>query len=160
LNYSAVVQALSDREVAPGLLGPVLFALLLAASVVVAAVVVHARSPNLALEVTRWPNCPITPNGDRKRDVAHIAFYVRESDPGAMVEIVGPNLEAIRVLAAHRSLVADRRVTFTWNGRTQSGALANPRDRYRLRVVLPSQDRDMIYTRKISIYGPCPPKSG
>ena len=68
--------------------------------------------------------------------MAHIRFFVRESDPDARVEIVGPNLKLIRALA-RRPLVANEPVSFTWNGRTARGALADPSDRYRLRVLLP-----------------------
>jgi hypothetical protein len=56
----------------------------------------------------------------------------------------------IRVLAS-RPLVADQPVSFIWNGRTATGALADPEDRYRLRVVLPNRDRDMVYPRRISL---------
>jgi hypothetical protein len=82
--------------------------------------------------------------------VAQIRFFVRESDPDARVEIVGPDLKLIRVLGA-RPLVADEPVSFTWNGRTSDGTLADPRDRYRLRVLLPNRDRDMVYPRRISV---------
>jgi len=129
--------------------GPVLFVVLLVASVVVAAAVLHARSPDLALQVTRFTK-EINPRGQGKDRVAHIRFFVRESDADARVEIVGPNLTLIRVLAS-RPLVADQPVSFTWNGRTATGALADPEDRYRLRVVLPNRDRDMVYPRRISL---------
>ncbi len=129
--------------------GPVLFVVLLVCSVVVAAAVLHARSPDLALQVTRFTK-EIHPSGEGKDRVAHIRFFVRESDPDARVEIVGPNLNLIRVLA-RGPLVADRPVSFTWNGRTGTGALADPKDRYRLRVLLPNRDRDMVYPRRISV---------
>ena len=82
--------------------------------------------------------------------MAHIRFFVRESDPDARVEIVGPNLKLIRVLA-NQPLVANEPVSFTWDGRTGGGALADPGDRYRLRVLLPNRDRDMVYPRRISL---------
>ena len=129
--------------------GPVLFVALLVASVVVAAAVLHARSPDLALQVTRFTK-EINPRGQGKDRVAHIRFFVRESDADGRVEIVGPNLTLIRVLA-RRPLVADQPVSFIWNGRTATGALADPEDRYRLRVVLPNRDRDMVYPRRISL---------
>ncbi len=128
---------------------PALFVALLVASVVVAATVIHARSPDLAIEVTRLTR-EIDPTGDAKDRVAHIRFFVRESDPDATVEIVGPDLKPIRTLA-EQPLVANEPVSFTWNGRTGSGAIADPDDRYRLRVLLPNRDRDMIYPRRISL---------
>ena len=129
--------------------GPLLFVALLVASVVVAATVLHARSPDLAIEVTRFTK-EINPGGHGKDRVAHIRFFVRESDPDAMVEIVGPDLTLIRTLA-RGPLVANEPVSFKWNGRRSSGALADPRDRYRLRVLLPNRDRDMVYPRRISL---------
>jgi hypothetical protein len=127
--------------------GPVLFVALLVASVVVAAAVLHARSPDLAIEVTRFTK-EIDPAGDSKDRVAHIRFFVREGDPDATVEIVGPDLKPIRTLA-RRPLVANEPVSFTWNGRTSSGVPADPADPYRLRVLLPNRDRDMVYPRRI-----------
>jgi hypothetical protein len=129
--------------------GPVLFVALVVASVVVAATVLHARSPDLAIQVTRFTK-EINPRGNGKDRVAHIRFFVRESDPDATVEIVGPDLRLIRILA-RRPLVANEPVSFEWNGRQSSGALADPRDRYRLRVLLPNRDRDMVYPRRISL---------
>ena len=129
--------------------GSVLFVALMVASVVVAATVLHARSPDLAIQVTRFTK-EIDPRGSGKDRVAHIRFFVRESDPDATVEIVGPDLRLIRTMA-RRPLVANAPVSFKWNGRQSSGALADPRDRYRLRVLLPNRDRDMVYPRRISL---------
>jgi hypothetical protein len=129
--------------------GRVLFVALLVASVVVAAAVLHARSPDLAIQVTRFTK-EINPAGPAKGRVAHIRFFVRESDPDATVEIVGPKLRPVRTLAM-QPLVAHEPVSFTWNGRTDSGEPADPEDRYRLRVLLPNRDRDMVYPRRISV---------
>jgi len=129
--------------------GPVLFVALVVASVVVAATVLHARSPDLAIQVTRFTK-EIYPGGGGPDRVAHIRFFVRESDPDATVEIVGPDLRLVRTLA-RRPLVANEPVSFRWNGRRSSGALADPEDRYRLRVLLPNRDRDMVYPRRISL---------
>jgi hypothetical protein len=129
--------------------GPFLFVALLVGAVVVAAIGLQARTPDLAIEVTRLTR-EIDPTGKGPQRVAHIRFFVRESDPEARVEIVGPELRPVRTLA-RRPLVANEPVSFTWDGRTNSGALANPADRYRLRVLLPSRERDMVYPRRISV---------
>jgi hypothetical protein len=129
--------------------GPVLFVALLVASVVVGAIGLNARTPDLAIEVIRLTR-EIDPRGSGPERVAHIHFFVRESDPDATVEIVGPDLRPIRTLA-RQPLVANEPVSFRWDGRSNSGALANPEDRYRLRVVLPNRDRDMVYPRRISV---------
>ena len=130
-------------------LSTILFIALLAGSVVVGAIVVDARSPDLEIQVIHLDR-KFSPNGDRRHDFGRIAFYVRESEPDATVEIVGPFLKETRILYTG-ALRANQRVSFTWNGRTDSGAPADPRNRYRLRVILPSRDRDMVYPRPISL---------
>ncbi|HMC06570.1 MAG TPA: hypothetical protein VKG89_04150 [Solirubrobacterales bacterium] len=130
-------------------LGRVLFVVLLVASVVVAAVVVHARTPDLELQVTRF-TFHFDPKGPAGHRVARIGFYVREGDPNATVEIVGPNLRPTRTLY-QGPVEADQPQSYAWNGRTDSGAFADPHDRYRLRVVLPSRDRDMVYPQRIVV---------
>jgi hypothetical protein len=117
---------------------------------VVAGVVVHARTPKLELEVLHIPLKPFSPDGDGHRDAAHISFFVRDSDPHARVQIVGPDNKLIRTLH-HGPLVAYEHYAFTWNGRRPGGRLANPHDGYRLRVILPGQDRDMVYPTQIRL---------
>jgi hypothetical protein len=127
-----------------------LFAALLVAAVIVAGVVVHARTPKLELEILHLPSHPFSPNGDGHRDTAQIKFYVRDSDPNARVQIVGPEDNVIRTLYRGR-LVAYKHYSFTWSGRTAGGHLANASQGYRLRVVLPGQDRDMVYPTQIRL---------
>ena len=129
--------------------GPVLFVVLLVATAVTAAIVVHARTPDLELEVLHLTH-KISPRGEGAYRVAHIRFFVRESDPDATVEIVGPNLTVVHTLY-RGPLEANKEVSLTWNGRNESGAVPNPHHRYRLRVILPSRDRDMVYPRRIYI---------
>lgn len=136
-------------------LGPALFVALLIASVMTAAIVVHARTPDLELEVTHLTH-RISPEGGRGYRVAHVRFFVRESDPDATVEIVGPNLRPVRTLY-RGPLAANEGVAFVWNGRNESGGVPNPDHRYRLRVILPSRDRDMVYPRRIDIVEPPAP---
>ena len=129
--------------------GAALFAALLVATVVTATIVVHARTPDLALQVTHFTT-EIDPQGPPPKRVARMRFFVRESDPDATVQIVGPNVKVVRTLY-RGPLVADRPVSFTWNGRNGEGALPNPHHRYRLRVILPGSDRDMVYPRRIAL---------
>jgi hypothetical protein len=135
--------------------GAALFGALLVATVITAAIVVHARTPDLELQVTRLTH-RFWPQGGGRPRVARASFFVRESDPDATVEIVGPNLRLVRTLY-RGPLSANHRVAFAWNGRTGSGALADPGERYRLRVILPSRDRDMVYPRRIDIREPSSP---
>ena len=115
-----------------------------------AGVVVQARTPNLELEVVHIPTKPFSPDGDGHRDAARLSFFVRDSDPHARVQIVGPDRRVIRTLY-RGPLVAYEHMTLRWNGRTSGGRLANPTDAYRLRVVLPDQDRDMVYPTQIRL---------
>ena len=130
-------------------LGRVLFASLLVASVVVGGAVVRARTPNLALEVTHFTN-DFSPNGDGEHDVGRFGFFVRESDPAATVEIVDTRLHVVRTLY-EGPLEANRPVSYTWNGRTNSGEPANRDERYQLRVMLPGADRDMLFPNLIQL---------
>lgn len=129
----------------PRLLAPLLLAAVLAAATVAAAVALHARGPQLELRVTRLPR------GHDHRPVrlspAHpgvIRFYIAESDPAADVEIVGPGQRTVRTLASGVPLPAHRRIQYAWDGRTDGGRPAPP-GVYRLRVELPSRDRDMVW---------------
>ena len=78
--------------------GPVLFVALLVASVLTtAAVVLHARTPDLALQVTHFTHRDLA-SGTAATRVARMRFFVRESDPDATVQIVGPNVKVVRTL--------------------------------------------------------------
>ena len=128
-----------------------LFVLLLVVAVAVAGVVVQARTPKLELEVLHLTH-RFSPTGDAKHRRATIEFFVRDGDPHAVVQIVGPSRQRIRTLYRGQ-LIANKVERFTWNGRTIGGHLASPDERYRLRVVLPSEDRDMVYPQQIAVVG-------
>ena len=132
--------------------GAALFAALLVATVVTATIVVHARTPDLELQVTHLTH-KISPRGGGQYRVAHIRFFVREGDPNATVQVVGPNVKVVRTLY-RGPLKADQPVALTWNGRNEQGQVPNLNHRYRLRVILPSRDRDMVYPRRIDIVEP------
>jgi hypothetical protein len=119
--------------------------------VVVAGVVVHARTPKLELEVQKLTP-RFSPSGATNHRTATIEFFVRDTDARAVVQIVGPQRQRVRTLYRGR-LVAYRDVTYRWNGRTDSGKRASPDEKYRLRVVLPDSDRDMVYPQEIKLVG-------
>lgn len=133
----------------PAMTGGRLFTAILVATLIASALVVTARTPDLALEVTER-TLVFTPDGDGKRDVARITYFVRESDPAATVQIVGRDLKPVRTFVDQESLDANEEMTLVWDGRTDSGRPAPP-DRFRLRVVLPSADRDMVFPRRIEL---------
>jgi hypothetical protein len=139
--------------VAPSLrrrdLPPILFALLLGASILAAAIALSARGPELAIELNK-PLRGFTPGEPGKEGYATIRFFLRQGDPDTRVEIVGDDLRLVRTLAPSLDLAAGERVAFRWNGRTNSGRPA-PAGDYRLRVIEPSQERDMVYPVRFAL---------
>ena len=131
-----------------------LFMVLFAAALAATVLVVGARSPELVLEVLKLPEV-ITPNGDGVRDRAEIEFFVREADPHAEVYIVGRDLVQVKTLDPDVALAKDKPVTYFWDATTDDGDPA-PTGRYRLRVVLPESDRDMVFPSRLDIRRPPP----
>jgi len=120
--------------------------------VVVAGVVVHARTPKLELQVQHLTT-KFAPAWHTKHPrTAGIEFFVRDTDPRAVVQIVGPQRQRIRTLY-RGPLLAGRDITYHWDGRTDAGKLASPDEKYRLRVVLPDQGRDMVYPQEMTLVG-------
>jgi hypothetical protein len=135
--------------VLPSSLAARLFAAMLIAALIVSVLVVRARTPDLMLEVTKR-TARFDPDDDGRRDVAVVRYFVREDDPGATVQIVGPDLEIVRTFIDQGPLAANRPMRLIWDGRTDTGERAPP-GRYRLRVILPSVDRDMVFPRRIDL---------
>lgn len=138
-----------NRRFAPG---TALFFALIAASLVIAVLVVRARSPDLVLEVTGWTPCSreLSPSLDGKRGRVRVTFFVREADEAARITIVDAREKTVRTLDSELALAAQEEVSFTWDGRTDDGAIAAP-GLYRLGVTLPSEDREMVWPRRIGL---------
>jgi hypothetical protein len=137
--------------------GAILFAALTASSLVVAAIVLHAKTSKLELEVRTLTRCFEPPHreplaerscqGPTSRTVpkvARFAFFVRDSVPTATVELLGADPRNHRTFLSGRPLVAGRVYSFAWTGRADGGGPA-PAGKYRLRVALPELDRNIIY---------------
>lgn len=124
-------------------LGAALFFALLGVTLVMAVLVVRARTPDLMLEVTRQPS---TLTGDDAR----ISFFVREGDEHARVAIVDSQEDIVRTLDGDVELGAGEEVSYEWDRSTDAGSPAPP-GRYRLEVALPSQDREMVWPRRITL---------
>ena len=147
-------------------LGGALFGVLLAASLIAAVLVVRARDPDLALEVTKRACDPEPCVGRTKttfafdpgRQSALVTVFVREDDPDAFVGIVSEDDEAVRTLDADAELEAGEEVTYRWDGRDDDGSLVVP-ESYFLRVNLPSRDRDMTWPRRIRVVRTTPPEA-
>jgi hypothetical protein len=124
-------------------LGAALFFALLGITLVTAVLIVRARTPDLMLEVTHQPS---TLSGDDAR----ISFFVRESDDHARVAIVDSHEDTVRTLDGDVALEAGEEVSYEWDRSTDAGTEAPP-GRYRLEVALPSQDREMVWPRRITL---------
>lgn len=125
-------------------LGAIALIGLLAVSLVLGILVYRARTPDLALEVTSFPKT----FGDRA--FAEIVFFVRLPDEDAKVEIVGRDQVVTRTLADSIALDSDQRVRCLWDGLDDEGEDAPP-GRYRLRVTLPSEGREMVFPKRLDI---------
>jgi hypothetical protein len=133
-------------------LGALLFFGLLVATLVAAVLVVRARDPDLVLEVTRWNPCAreLSSDGDGDGGRVRVTFFVRESDPDALVRIVDSREETVRTLDADIELIANEKVRYYWDGTTDAGDRV-PGGLYRLGVTLPEHDREMIWPRRIGV---------
>jgi len=125
-------------------LGAAALIALLVASLVLGVVVYRARTPDLALEVTSFPK------DFGGRAIAEIVFFVRFGDEDARVEIVGRDQVVARTLAESITLEADERIRCLWDGLDDEGEKAEP-GRYRLRVTLPDEGREMVFPKRLDI---------
>ncbi len=134
-------------------LGAALFLTILIATLVTSVLVVRARTPDLVLEVSEPgvnQQAVLSPAGGALPRTVLIEFFVRESDPHALVEIVDRNERAVRTLDEDVALTADRPVRYRWDGSTDAGTNAPP-GRYRLAVALPSEEREMVFPRRFTL---------
>ena len=129
-------------------LGALLLLAVLAASVGVAAYVYHARTPDLALEATLQRKFAPSPGGNGEQ--GEITYFVRYDEPHATVQIVGRNKMLVRTIGDDIPLRDGEEMTFSWDGLDDDGEPVLP-GRYRLRVILPSADRDMVFPRRITL---------
>lgn len=118
--------------------------MLLAASLLLGIYVYRARTPDLALEVTSFPE------EFNERDAVEVEFFVRYDSAEATVEIVGRDQVVARTLATVIALEAEEPVTCMWDGRDDSGERVE-QGRYRLRVTLPEEDRVMVFPKRLDV---------
>ena len=129
--------------------GPALLVVLLLAALVAGVLVYHARTPNLALEVV-LPRERELGAGPNRASPIEFEFLVRFDDEHALAEIVGSGAVPVRTLAADEPIAAEEWITCAWDGRDDDGEFVAPGN-YRLRVVLPGQDRDMVFPLRIAV---------
>jgi hypothetical protein len=91
-----------------------------------------------------------TPNGDCRFDLMRIRFRVTQSDD-ATVQVVKPGGAVVITLARERFLKRYHFFTFYWDGRQRGGGIAH-RGRYKLRVKLLGQDRNLVPPGSIHLH--------
>ena len=108
-----------------------------------------------------YPNKPLgnafTPNGDGCADRGRIRFRVTVSDHGD-VQIVTPSERLVRTLAADLELPSYTFFEFNWDGQNGRGKPA-PAGRYKLRVVLSEQDRELTTRGRLFLHRVPPRRS-
>lgn len=161
------------------LLGPVVFALLVLATLGAFAAAQRLKREPLVLDkLTLAPlvhgETVISPNGDGCREAARIGFRLSVSDR-ATVEIIDRDEVPVRTLVARvlnrRGRVAQtvpagstlpsyKQIVLRWNGRDDSGRVVATGP-YRLRVRLQEEDRTLIPLGRIRVHArtrvPLPP---
>lgn len=157
-----------DRSTLTRVLGPVVFALLLLATVGAFAYAQRLKREPLILDKVTFGRAFVSadgrvkrvtafsPNGDCRADNVRIRFRVTRSDH-ANVQVVGTGGELIRTLARNQFLKRYRFSTFRWGGRTKDGGAAPP-GRYKLRVTLLGQERTLTPggTLRLHLVAPVP----
>ena len=83
---------------------------------------------------------------------ARIRFELTDPDQEVVVEVIDSEQAVTRTLARQTSLAAGAH-RFEWDGRTESGTLA-PEGRYRVRIELGEQDREVFLRGVIRVESP------
>lgn len=101
-----------------------------------------------------YPNKPLqnafTPNGDGCADRGRVRFRITVSDRGD-VQIVTPDERLVRTLAADFPLPSYNYFRFYWDGLDGRGRPAPP-GRYKLRIVLAEQDRELTTRGRLLLH--------
>jgi len=133
---------------AEGRIGPALLVAMLVAALAAGVFVYHARTPDLALEVPEETFDRRLGTSGKAQIPVGLEFFVRFDEPHSRVEIVGREDATALVLAEDVALAEDELIRCEWDGRDDDGNPVAPGN-YRLRVVLPGQDRDMVFPLRI-----------
>jgi hypothetical protein len=128
------------------------FALLVVATVAAFAWAQRLKRDPLVLDRVTFVAVPVlhpknpvhgfTPNGDCRYDRVRIKFRVTRSDHAA-VQVVKPGGRVVITLARDRFLKRYHYFSFYWDGRQRGGGVA-PAGRYKLRVKLLGQERNLV----------------
>ena len=160
----------SRRSTAGRIAAPLIFALLVAATVAAFAYAQRLKREPLILDkLTLSPSVAgetvISPNGDGYHDLARVRFRLTRGDRG-IVQLIDRDDRAVRTFTV--KILSERgRVTarlrpgaelppfktfgFQWNGRRADGELASTGP-YRLRVKLLDEDRTLVPGGRIKLH--------
>lgn len=137
------------RRVSPAAL---VFALLVLATVAAFGWAQRLKRDPLVLDQVTFVGAPVlhpknpvhsfTPNGDCRYDEVRIKFRVTRSDD-ATVQVVKPGGKVVVTLARDEFLKRYHYFSFYWDGRQRGGGIAPP-GRYKLRVKLLGQERNLV----------------
>jgi hypothetical protein len=137
------------RRVSPAAL---VFALLVLATVAAFGWAQRLKRDPLVLDRVSFAGSPVlhpknpvhsfTPNGDCHYDQVRIKFRVTQSDH-ATVQVVKPGGRVVVTLARGEFLKRYHYFSFHWDGRQRGGGIA-PAGRYKLRVKLLGQERNLV----------------
>lgn len=154
------------RSPPPRALAPLLVAVLAVATVAAFAYAQRLKREPLILDrVALGQRIPghsppftnaFTPNGDCVLDTGRIRFRITRSDH-ADVQIIDPAERTVRTLSSDRFFKRYRFFTLRWDGRDDAGSVAPP-GRYKLRLILRSEDRSLIPGGALRVHDAAPRK--
>ncbi|HEY4778920.1 MAG TPA: hypothetical protein VIH47_04935 [Solirubrobacterales bacterium] len=155
------------------------FALLVLATVAAFGWAQRLKRDPLVLDKVTFVGAPVlhpkhpvpsfTPNGDCRYDQVRIKFRVTQSDH-ATVQVVKPGGRVVVTLARDQFLKRYHYFSFFWDGRQRGGGIAPP-GRYKLRVKLLGQERNLVppgtihlhraprHLGRVCVYGTVAPKA-
>lgn len=157
-----------DRSPPPRALAPLVFCLLALATVGAFAYTQNLKREPLILDRVALgqkaggPSSKLltafTPNGDCVFDNGRIRFRITKSDR-ADIQIVDPEERVIRTLGRDRFLKRYTFFTLYWDGRNGRGEVVPP-GRYKLRLLLLSDDRSLVPGGALRLHDVAPRPSG
>ena len=149
-NKLVGVEVRPGRETASRLLVPFLVAALVLGSVAALLITRELRRGDDVVNSVKVTN-RFSP-ADEDAGAVRIRFELTDPDRDVVIEVIDSDQAVTKTIAESRALAAGEQ-RFEWDGRTEAGALA-PEGRYRLRIALGEQDREVFPRGTIRIENP------